>query len=107
MFITEELSKLGLVFNSEEFLRLRHCDKNSENFFRYRYYYNHHYSTLISTIFFVHLETQDLFSFLMNVFLVFWVSIVFLRDISLHFCIISIIVIRTVKISLVIIIIII
>ena len=107
MFITEELSKLGLVFNSEEFLRLRHCDKNSENFFRYRYYYNYHYSTLISTIFFVHLETQDLFSFLMNVFLVFWVSIVFLRDISLHFCIISIIVIRTVKISLVIIIIII
>ena len=43
----------------------------------------------------------------MNVFLVSWVSIVFLRDISLHFCIISIIVIRTVKISLVIIIIII
>ena len=70
MFITEELSKLGLVFNSEEFLRLRHCHKNSENFFRYRYYYNYHYSTLISTIFFVHLETQDLFSFLMNVFLV-------------------------------------
>ena len=107
MFITEELSKLGLVFNSEEFLRLRHCDKNSENFFRYRYYYNYHYSTLISTIFFVHLETQDFFSFLMNAFLVSWVSIVFLRDISLHFCIISIIVIRTVKISLVIIIIII
>ena len=68
MFITEELSKLGLVFNSEEFLRLRHCDKNSENFFHYRYYYNYHYSTLISTIFFVHLETQDLFSFFMNVF---------------------------------------
>ena len=70
MFITEELSKLGLVFNSEELLRLRHCDKNSENFFRYRYCYNYHYSTLISTIFFVHLETQDLFSFIMNVFLV-------------------------------------
>ena len=68
MLITEELSKLGLVFNSEGFLRLRHCDKNSENFFRYHYYYNYHYSTLISTIFFVHLETQDLFSFFMNVF---------------------------------------
>ena len=71
MFITEELSKLGLVFNSEELLRLRHCDKNSENFFRYRYCYNYHYSTLISTIFFVHLETQDLFSFFMNVFIEF------------------------------------
>ena len=107
MLLTEELTKIALVLNSKGFLRRRHCDKNSENFFRYRYYYNYHYSTLISTIFFVHLETQDLFSFLMNVFLVFWVSIVFLRDISLHFCIISIIVIRTVKISLVIIIIII
>ena len=30
MLITEELTKLGLVFNSEGFLRLRHCNKNSE-----------------------------------------------------------------------------
>ena len=30
MLITEELTKLGLVFNSEGLLGLRHCNKNSE-----------------------------------------------------------------------------
>ena len=40
MLLTEELTKIALVFNSKGFLRLRHCDKNSENFFRYHYYYN-------------------------------------------------------------------
>ena len=50
MLLTGELTKLALVLNSAGFLRLRHC----ENFFRYPYNYH---LTLISTIFFVHLET--------------------------------------------------
>ena len=108
MLITEELKKLGLILNSEGFLRLRHCDKNSENFFRYHYYYNCYYSTLISTTFFVHLETQDLLSFIMNIFFEFLENLLmYFYVIFLHFWIISIIAIRTVKISLVVIIIII
>ena len=55
MLLTGELTKLALVLNSAGFLRLRHCGKKkSENFFRYPYNYH---LTLISTIFFVHLET--------------------------------------------------
>ena len=108
MLLTEELTKIALVLNSKGFLRRRHCDKNSENFFRYRYYYNCYYSTLISTTFFVHLETQDLLSFIMNIFFEFLENLLmYFYVIFLHFWIISIIAIRTVKISLVVIIIII
>ena len=38
MLLTRELTKIGLVLHSVGYLRLLHCDKNSENFFRYSCY---------------------------------------------------------------------
>ena len=64
MLLTRELTKLGIVFNSEkEQLKLFSCYFYYYYCFIYHYHY-YYYLTLISRVNFLHSEDQDLFSFI-------------------------------------------
>ena len=100
MLLTGELTKLGIVFNSEkEHLKFFSCYNYNYYYYCFIYHYHYYYLTLISTVNFLHLEDQDLFSFI-YLFIYFFEHLEYLLMsfyvIFLHVCIIFIIVIRTV-----------
>ena len=85
MLLTGELTKLGVVFNSEkEQFKFFSCyNYNYYYCYCFIYHYHYYYLTLISIVNFLHLEDQDLFSLIDLFFWASWVSFnVFLRDIS-------------------------
>ena len=65
MLLTGELTKLGIVFNSEkEHLKFFSCYNYNYYYYCFIYHYHYYYLTLISTVNFLRLEDQDLFSFI-------------------------------------------
>ena len=63
MLLTGELTKLGIVFNSEK-EQLKFFCYNYNYYYCFIHHYHYYYLTLISTVNFLHLEDQDLFSFI-------------------------------------------